>query len=73
MIGKQRRQEKAKRKSLFEWLLGLCGYEIWPATHTDPSVKGPPPRVLTREQVRKIKEFQQNTRDDGIVLCEGEE
>ena len=33
-----------------EWLLELGGMKIWPPTHNDPRVKGPPPRILTRRQ-----------------------
>lgn len=35
---------------LEEWLLGLGGMRIWPPTHKDPRIKGPQPRILTRQQ-----------------------
>ena len=35
---------------LEEWLLGLAGMRIWPPTHNDPRIKGPQPRILTRQQ-----------------------
>lgn len=38
------------RKPFREWLLNLCGYEIWPPTHNDPRIQGPQPRILTRRQ-----------------------
>ena len=38
-----------------EWLLNLCGYKIWPKTHNDPTIKGPPPRILTNEQVKEFE------------------
>ncbi len=57
--------EKKSKMSLFEWLLTLCGYNIWPKTHNDPRIKGPPPRVLTSEQVKEMEKFQQTAvRDD---------
>ena len=37
-------------KPFHEWLLNLCGYEIWPPTHSDPRIKGPRPRIITRRQ-----------------------
>ena len=67
MIGKQRLQEKTKRKSFLEWLLYLCGCKIWPATHNDPRIKGPAPRILTKEQVKEIERLQQNAIDDGMA------
>ena len=33
-----------------ETLLELCGCKIWPPTHDDPRVKGPQPRILTKQQ-----------------------
>jgi len=35
---------------LSEKILNLCGYEIWPPTHGDPTVKGPQPRIVTQRQ-----------------------
>ena len=56
--------EKKSKMSLFEWLLNLCGYKICPATHNDPTIKGPQPRVLTSEQVKEMEKFQQTAIDD---------
>ena len=38
------------KKSLREWLLNLCGYEIWPPTHNDPRIQGPQPRIISKRQ-----------------------
>ncbi|MBQ3345205.1 MAG: hypothetical protein IJG84_25175 [Kiritimatiellae bacterium] len=42
-------------KSLREMLLNLCGYEIWPPNHDDPTIKGPRPRIITREQANALR------------------
>ncbi len=72
MLGKKRLQEKAKKKSLFEWVLGLLGYKIWPATHNDPRIKGPSPRIFTTEQAEAIEKSRQNAVDDDNVPSEVE-
>lgn len=46
------------RKPFREWLLNLCGYEIWPPTHGDPWVKGPKPRIITRRQREAMERIQ---------------
>ena len=43
------------RRPFREWLLNLCGYEIWPPTHGDPRIKGPQPRIVTRRQREAIE------------------
>lgn len=50
--------EKKSKMSLFEWLLNLCGYKNWPKTHNDPRIKGPPPRILTKEQVKEFERME---------------
>ena len=45
------------RKPFREWLLNLCGYEIWPPTHNDPRIQGPQPRIISkrrREAIEKV-------------------
>ena len=42
---------------LTEKLLELCGYKIWPPTHNDPTIKGPPPRILSRRQWEAIEKM----------------
>ena len=63
--------EKKSKMSLFEWLLNLCGYKIWPETHNDPRIKGPPPHILTSEQVKEFEKIQQMAVDDGITQKKG--
>ena len=45
-----RQMAKWRKKSFREWLLNLCGYEIWPPTHNDPTIKGPQPRIISKRQ-----------------------
>ena len=45
------------KKPFREWLLNLCGYEIWPPTHNNPLIKGPQPRILTRRQWKAIEKM----------------
>ena len=43
--------DRRQPKNTFrEWLLNLCGYEIWPPTHNDPRIEGPQPRIITKRQ-----------------------
>lgn len=58
MIEKKNPRSKTLKASLLEWLLNLRGYKIWPATHNDPTVKGPPPRILTSEQVKEFERME---------------
>ncbi len=46
------------KKPFREWLLNLCGYEVWPLMHNDPRIQGPQPRILTRRQWVAMKEMQ---------------
>lgn len=51
-----------RRKRPFrEWLLSLCGYEIWPPTHNDPRIQGPQPRILTRRQWEVMQKMRSET------------
>lgn len=63
--------EKKSKMSLFEWLLKLCGYKIWPKTRNDPRVKGPPPRVLRSDQMKEMEKVQPTTVDDSISQKKG--
>ena len=38
------------RPYMSEEILNLCGHEIWPPTHGDPTIKGPQPRIITKHQ-----------------------
>ena len=50
---------------LFEKILNLCGHEIWPPTHNDPTIKGPPPRILSRRQWEAIEKMRKENECDG--------
>ena len=50
---------------LTEKLLELCGYKIWPPTHNDPTIKGPPPRILSRRQWEAIEKMWKENECDG--------
>ena len=54
--------------SLSEKLLELCGYKIWPPTHNDPTIKGPPPRIITKRQKEWIEKIQRENPSDGIDI-----
>ena len=49
---------------LTEKLLELCGYKIWPPTHNDPTIKGPPPRILSRRQWETIEKMRKENECD---------
>lgn len=55
------------KKPFREWLLNLCGYEIWPPTHNDPFVKGPQPRIVSKRQAAALRAMGETFRD-----CNGE-
>ena len=40
---------------LTEWLVELGGMKIWPPTHSDPTIKGPQPRILTKRQWEAVE------------------
>lgn len=49
-------------KSFGEWLLNMCGYEFWPPTHSDPRIKGPRPRIITRRQREAMEKLRRGNR-----------
>jgi hypothetical protein len=51
--------------SLSEKLLELCDYKIWLPTHNDPTIKGPPPRILSRRQWEAIEKMRKEKEYDG--------
>jgi len=60
---------------LTEKLLELCGYKIWPPTHNDPTIKGPPPRILSRRQWEAIEKMRKENECDGadaVIRNDGE-
>ena len=50
-------------KPFREWLLNLCGYEIWPPTHNDPFIKGPHPRIITSRQAAALRAIAEASRE----------
>ncbi len=63
MTKKNDPRRKTFKASFFEWLLGLCGCKICPATHNDPTIKGPPPRILTHRQWEAMEKMQRAEAD----------
>ena len=57
-----------RKKSFREWLLNLCGYEIWPPTHNDPTIKGPPPRIISKRQRKAMEMMWRGQGDGGVVI-----
>ena len=57
------------KKSFREWLLNLCGYEIWPPTHSDPTIKGLPPRIISKRQADAMRAMGEASCDAGISNC----
>ena len=54
------------KKPFREWLLNLCGYEIWPPTHNDPRIKGPQPRIITRRQWEAMEKTRREWENGGV-------
>ena len=54
------------KKPFREWLLNLCGYEIWPPTHNNPMINGPQPRIITKRQVDAMRAMAEANRDEAI-------
>ena len=55
---------KTPKKPFREWLLNLCGYEIWPPTHNDPRVKGPQPRIVSKSQREAMERMRRDDLDE---------
>ena len=53
---------------LTEKLLELCGYKVWPPTHNDPTIKGPPPRILSRRQWVAIEKMRKEN-EERLLFC----
>ena len=58
---------KEHRKPFREWLLNVCGYEIWPPTHNDPTIKGPRPRIITKRQAAALRAMAEINDGDGTI------
>ena len=61
-----KRSAKRCKKPFREWLLNLCGYEIWPPTHNDPRIQGPQPRILTKRQWEAMEMLRRERENDGV-------
>ena len=53
---------------LSEEILNLCGHEIWPPTHGDPTIKGPQPRIISKRQKEWLEKLQRENPSDGIDI-----
>ena len=47
------------KKPLRGKLMNLCGMYWWPPTHNDPPIKGPQPRLVTREQYEHLMKLRE--------------
>ena len=47
-------------------ILNLCGHEIWPPTHGDPTIKGPQPRIINKRQKERLEKLQRGNPSDGV-------
>ena len=54
------------KKPLREKLMNMCGIYWWPPTHNDPRIKGPQPRLVTREQYERLMKMREEHGDDDI-------
>ena len=58
--------ETSFKKPLREKLMNMCGMYWWPPTHNDPRIKGPQPRLVTREQYERLMKMREEHGDDEI-------
>ena len=54
------------KKPLREKLMNMCGMYWWPPTHNDPRVKGPPPRLVSREQYERLMKMREEHGDEDV-------
>ena len=54
------------KKPLREKLMNMCGMYWWRPTHNDPRVKGPQPRLVSREQYERLMKMCEEHGDDNI-------
>ncbi len=59
MIENKNPRRRTLRAAVAEWFLNLCGYKICPATHNDPTIHGPQPRILTKKQVNELESMEE--------------
>ena len=55
------------KKPLREKLMNMCGMYWWPPKHNDPRIKGPQPRLVTREQYERLMKMREEHGDDDIL------
>lgn len=55
MIENKNPRRRTLMATVVEWLLNLCGYKICPATHNDPTIQGPQPRILMKKQAKELE------------------
>ena len=51
-------------KPLREKLMNMCGMYWWPPTPNDPRIKGPQPRLVTREQYEHLMKLREEHDED---------
>ena len=49
-------------------MLNLCGYEIWPPTHNDPTIKGPQPRIISKRQADAMRAMAEIKGDEAVTV-----
>ena len=61
--------ETSFKKPLREKLMNLCGLYWWPPTHNDPRIKGPRPRLVSREQYEHLMKLREEHGEDDGPSC----
>lgn len=59
------------KKPFREWLLNLCGYEVWPPTHNDPRIQGPQPRIVSKRRCEAIEKIRRKRKHEGEDVVVG--
>ncbi len=57
------------KKPLREKLMNMCGMYWWPPRHNDPRIKGPQPRLVTREQYERLMKMREEHGEDDGPSC----
>ena len=61
------------KKPFREWLLNICGYEIWPPTHNDPRINGPQPRIISKRQREAMEKSVKRMTNHGCSHCHADD
>ena len=56
------------KKPFCEKLMSMCGMYWWPPAHNDPRIKGPQPRLVSREQYERLMKLR-DEEDKGSSSC----